>query len=242
MITRDLRHSIARAVAAAGFDPAADPGLRPAGAPGRYAASVALAFGAAPRETAAALAATLRGERYISRAEVTGPGYLAITVTPGALAAVAAGVAAAGPACVASDALAGRTLPAPPPGDPLEAADWPQARAVLAAQVTARLAAAAGATVALNTPKEEERQRPAPGPPPPPGGAQDVGAAVAFAGPGRGHADLGPRPPGQVVACGPRDNREAGVWQSRLCCEVRARPRRVRGALGGQFPDRGHRR
>ena len=159
MITRDLRHSIARAASAAGFDGAADPGLRPAGAPGRYAASIALTLGGRPRETAATLAAALRAEPYVDRAEVTGPGYLTVTVTPGALAAVAAAVAAAGRDCAASDALAGRTVTAPPPGDPLEAPGWEEARAVLAAQVTARLAAAAGATVA-RTPVSEGNERP----------------------------------------------------------------------------------
>ena len=101
MITRDLRHAVRRAVAAAGLPAGADPGLRPTGTPGRYAASVALALGANPRETAAALAAALRAEKTGSaQAEVTGPGYLTVTVTPEALAAVADDVTTAGPACV----------------------------------------------------------------------------------------------------------------------------------------------
>jgi arginyl-tRNA synthetase len=147
VITWDLRLSLARAVAAAGLGGAADPGLRPTGTPGRYAASVALTLGADPRETAATLAAALTGEPWIATAEVTGPGYLTVTVTPEALAAVADDVTAAGSACVTSDALAGLTVPAAPPGDPLAAATWEEARASLAAQLTARLAAAAGATV-----------------------------------------------------------------------------------------------
>jgi arginyl-tRNA synthetase len=155
VITRDLRRAIARAVAAAGYGQGRDPGLRPAGAPGRYAASVALALGAHPRETAATLARLLAREPWIGAAEVTGPGYLTITVTPGALAAVADQVIAAGPACVAGDALAGVAVPAPPPGDPLAAATWEEARAALAARLTARLAAAAGATVAA--PQAAER-------------------------------------------------------------------------------------
>ena len=39
MITSDLRAELARAVAQAGFDPSADPGLRPTGVPGQYASS-----------------------------------------------------------------------------------------------------------------------------------------------------------------------------------------------------------
>jgi arginyl-tRNA synthetase len=153
VITRDLRHTIARAAAAAGFDQAKDPGLRPTGIPGQYAASIALTLGAEPRATAAALAAALTGrppdtEPWIASVEVTGPGYLTITVTPAALAAVADNVTAAGPGCVTSDALAGVTVAAAPPGDPLAAPTWEAARAALAARLTARLAAAAGATVA----------------------------------------------------------------------------------------------
>jgi arginyl-tRNA synthetase len=148
VITRDLRRALARAVAAAGFEAAAEPGLRPTGTPGQYAASVALALGASPAETAAALAAGLRAERWIASAEVTGPGYLTVTVTPESLAAVADVVTAAGPACVTSDALAGVTVPAAPPADPLAAPTWEEARAALAARLTASLAAAAGAKVA----------------------------------------------------------------------------------------------
>jgi arginyl-tRNA synthetase len=158
VITRDLRHSIARAVAAAGFVRPAEPGLRPTGIPGQYAASVALALGANPRQTAAALAATLREERWIAKTEVTGPGYLTVTVTPEALAAVADTVTAEGPGCVTSDALARVTVPAAPPGDPLAAPTWEKARTALAARLTVSLAAAAGATVA--DPPATERKRP----------------------------------------------------------------------------------
>jgi len=159
VITRDLRHAIDRAAAAAGFDPAAGPGLRTAGAPGRYAASVALALGPCPRETAETLAGTLTQEPWIETVDVTGPGYLTITVTPEALAAVADNVIAAGPASVTSDALAGVTVPAAPLGDPLAAPTWEEARTALAAQLTVRLAAAAGATVADFS--ASERIRPA---------------------------------------------------------------------------------
>jgi arginyl-tRNA synthetase len=180
VITRDLRHSITSAVAAAGFERAAEPGLRPTGTPGQYAASVALALGANPRQTAAALAATLRQERWIATTEVTGPGYLTITVTPEALAAVADTVTAEGPACVTSDALAGVTVPAAPPGDPLAAPTWEKARTALAAALTVSLAAAAGATVA--DPPATERKRPTlPAHPSSPDSSEPA-LAISFAG------------------------------------------------------------
>jgi arginyl-tRNA synthetase len=157
VITRELRQAVGRALAGAGLPAGADPGLRPTGTPGRYAASVALALGVNPGATAATLARTLAREHWIAAAEVTGPGYLSITVTPEALAAVAADVIAAGPGCVTSDALDGTTVPAPPPGDPLAAATWEEARAALAAGLTARLAAAAGATVEEHESSERVR-------------------------------------------------------------------------------------
>jgi arginyl-tRNA synthetase len=79
---------------------------------------------------------------------VTGPGYLTVTVTPQTLANLPRRIADAGLACAASEALRGVTVPAPPAGNPLDAAGWEEARQALAAQLTARLAAAAGATVA----------------------------------------------------------------------------------------------
>ena len=178
MISRDLRRAIAHAVAAAGFPPAHDPGLRPTGVPGQYAASVALTLGPSPRGTAETLAGSLAQEPWIATAEVTGPGYLTITVTPEALSAVADSITSAGPACVTSDALAGQTVPAAPVGDPLAAPTWEKARAALAVRLTARLAAAAGATVA-ETPSAE-RVHASPSGPADRGTA--VARAVAFAG------------------------------------------------------------
>jgi len=172
MITRELRHAIARAAAAAGLPGTADPGLRATGVPGRYAASVALTLGRAARETAAALAGRLAAEDWVSTAEVTGPGYLTVTVTRAALSNVACTVTAAGPGCVTSDALAGHTVPGATPGDPLAAPSWEKAQQAVAARLTVRLAAAAGATVA--EPDDEERV----GLPPEP----ELAAAVAFAG------------------------------------------------------------
>jgi hypothetical protein len=74
-------------------------------------------------------------------------GYLTVTITPEALAQVAVDVARAGRQCVASDALRGRTVPASREADLAAAPDWEQARAALAAELTASLAVAAGATL-----------------------------------------------------------------------------------------------
>jgi arginyl-tRNA synthetase len=151
VITQDVRRAIARALAAEGLAPA-DPGLRPGGRPGCYASSVAfgLANGHAPRDIAHALAARLAEHPWLARAEVSGPGFLALAVTQDALAALPARIAAAGQACARSDVLSGRTVEAAPAVDLLAAAGWEEAREALAAELTARLAAAAGATVALS--------------------------------------------------------------------------------------------
>jgi len=154
VITSDVRRAIARAVAGEGLGPA-DPGLRPTGTPGQYASSVAFASGEQPSSVAARLAARLADADGIARAEVTGPGFIAVTVTPEALAALPDRIVAAGPSCAASDALRGVRISAPPAGDPLAEATWENARAALAPQLTARLAAAAGATAAL--PEDVER-------------------------------------------------------------------------------------
>ena len=96
------------------------------------------------------MAAILRAVAWIEDARAAGNGYLTITVTPEALTEVAVRVTKAGPACARSDALAG-TRAAAPPGTPLTAEhSWPEARKLVIAQVTARLAAAAGATVAAD--------------------------------------------------------------------------------------------
>jgi arginyl-tRNA synthetase len=169
VITAGLRRAI---LAAAGLGAVSaedgDPLLRPGPAPGSYASSLPFRLarpGQDPRDVAAALAGRLAGEPWIAAAEVTGPGFLTVTVTHDTLAGLAVRVARAGPACAHSDALRGRTVPAVPPTGPpgrlAAAPDWPQARAALAAQLTARLAAAAGATV---FPDAERGSVPAPAP------------------------------------------------------------------------------
>ncbi len=158
MITAALRQAL---LAAAGQD--GDPVLRPGPAPGSYASSLPFRLtrpGQDPRDVAAALADQLAGEPWIAAAEVTGPGFLTVTVTHDTLAGLAVRIARAGPACTHSDALRGRTVPAAP-GALAAAPDWPQARAALAANLTARLSAAAGATV---LPDAERGSVPAPVP------------------------------------------------------------------------------
>jgi DALR anticodon binding domain len=114
----------------------------PSGAPGTYATS--LPFLTAD---AAAWAARLRGVDWIRTASVTGGGYLTVTVTQRALASLAVRVPAAGPGCAASDALRGTVLTAPAVADPASPPSWGEAWAMVAATVTGRLAAAAGAEV-----------------------------------------------------------------------------------------------
>ncbi len=163
MITAELRRAI---VAAAGLEDA-DPLLRPGPAPGSYASSLPFRLaekGEDPRDVAARLAARLNGEPWIATAEVTGAGFLTATVTHDALAGLAVRIARAGPACAASDALRGRTVPAPAQVILAAQPGWPQARAALAAELTARLAAAAGATFGFYP---ERAVVPPPGPPPP---------------------------------------------------------------------------
>jgi arginyl-tRNA synthetase len=216
VITAELR----RAILAAAGRTDGDPQLRPAAGPGRYASSLPFrltAPGQDPRAVAAGMAARLETEPWIATAEVTGAGYLTVTVTPDALAALAVRIPRAGPACAASDALRGRTVPDPPSADPLTEPTWPRARAVLAAQLTARLAATAGAT--FFSPERRPLPPPAPESPfpgetgpvvpavpasPVPDEAGPVATAVAYAG-----AEAGPvatavayagAEPGPVVA------------------------------------------
>jgi arginyl-tRNA synthetase len=200
VVTRELREAIGRAVAAIGLAPA-EPGLRPAGGPGRYASSVAFELGENPREIAGQLASRLAREPWIAQADVTGPGYLTITVTPGTLTALTDRIAEAGPASARSDALRGVTLPVPPAADPLAAATWEEAREALAAELTARLAAAAGAT--LSAPHCPERTVAPPQAISPSPAAGGTAAAVAFAGPDAVRFALARAVPGRPVRVDP---------------------------------------
>jgi hypothetical protein len=160
MITADLRRAI---VAAAGHDPLLRPGPRP----GSYTSGVPFRLS---QEQQKALTKSLRTEPWIKTAEIAG--HLTVTVTHDALATLAVRIARAGPACAASDALHGRTVPAP------------------AADLTARLAATAGATLSFY-PERAVVQAPETRSP--------VSAAIAYAGPDAVRYALAATPPGGVT-------------------------------------------
>ena len=89
MITAELR----RAIGAAAGHPGADPQLRPGPQPGSYSSSLPFRLARDPRRYAQALAARLAAEPWIDKADVTGPGYLTVTVTRDALAGLAVRIA-----------------------------------------------------------------------------------------------------------------------------------------------------
>jgi arginyl-tRNA synthetase len=187
VITADLR----RALAAAAGREDADPLLRPGPAPGRYTSSLPFRLarpGQDPPQVAAALAARLEGEPWIATAGPAGAGFLAVTVTHDALAGLAVRIARAGPACAASDALRGHTIAPPFPPAPRPAPSWPQARATLAAELTPRLAATAGATII--SPERSVAIPPSPLP-----AAGPVATAIEYAGPDAVRFTLARMPP-----------------------------------------------
>jgi arginyl-tRNA synthetase len=179
MLTAGLRRAI-------GAD---DPQLRPGPVPGSYTSSLPFRLDPGdPRTAAGGLAARLREQLWIAKAEVTGPGFVTVTVTHATLARLAIRIPHAGLACAESDALAGHTIAPPRSALPIPGvADWPQARAALAAELTVRLAAAAGAVI------DPERAQ-VPAPPPPSRGP--VAEAVAHAGPDAVRFALARMPPG----------------------------------------------
>ena len=121
--------------------------LRP-GRPGEYVSTlpylVATAAGP-PERVAAVLAARLAGLPWVDAATATG-GHLTVTVTAEALAAVAVRTAQA-PDPARSAILRGTRVAAPPSADLAAAPTWQKAHAQITAEVTARLAAAAGAMI-----------------------------------------------------------------------------------------------
>ena len=203
MITLDLRDALARATADLAPEPP-DPKLRPAGQPGRYSSSIPFSLAkfcqTDPEFLARLLAARLAGELWIASAAVTGNGYVTVTVTREMLASVAARVRAAGPDCVRSDVLRGVIVPRPPALTWETAATWERARSAVAAEVTARLAGAAGATVAESTLTSDATV---------PGGASAadglVAGAISHAGRDAVRFALGRAIPGKPVQVGPAD-------------------------------------
>jgi arginyl-tRNA synthetase len=178
MLTADLR----RAILAAAGTPDDDPLLRKGPRPGSYTSSLPFRIS---RDAASTLQTTLSKEPWIASAQVTG--YLTVTVTHDALAGLAVRIARAGPAAAASDALHGRTTPGPRETDLTAAPDWPSARKALAAQLTARLAATAGATVIFYAERSVV---------PPPGLASPIPVAIAYAGNDAVRFALARTPPG----------------------------------------------
>jgi arginyl-tRNA synthetase len=107
-------------------------------------------------------------------------GYLTVTLTRDALEHVAVDVVEAGSDCVTSEALRGTTVPAAPPADLATSQDWDQAREALAAELTANLAAKAGAT--LTPAQAKQARRPTATEPGPATAATTVREAIAYAG------------------------------------------------------------
>jgi arginyl-tRNA synthetase len=177
--------------------------LRP-GRPGEYVSTLPYLVAtpaAPPARVAAVLAARLAGLPWIETAAATA-GHLTLTVTAEALAAVAVRTAQA-PDPARSDILRGMRAAAPPPADLASAPSWQQAHAQITAEVTARLAATAGAIIfperlpphqSARTAAEQPApapgsagRDPAPGPQSPPrfrgsAGTGPVAAALAYAG------------------------------------------------------------
>jgi hypothetical protein len=182
----------------AAFRLARSPGPQPAGpeegtgplAPGSRASG--------PQATAARLAARLAGLDWVAAATVTGGGFLTVQVTQPALAMLAVRIPKAGPGCARSAVLAGLRLPGPPPepaGVLICARSWEEAHQRLARALTARLAAAAGATI------HPQRGTWPPPDPRPAGGP--VADAVGFAGADAIAYALARIPPGRPARVDP---------------------------------------
>jgi arginyl-tRNA synthetase len=184
VITGDLDRALATAIGSAGTWRPAPPGT--ACEVRTYVTTIAfwLARGHAsgrgaggPAAIAAGLAERLSGLDWVEAAAVTGGGYLAVTVTPDALAGLAVRITEAGPGCARSRALAGTSLTAPAAVDLVHAQTWEEARQRVDTTVTGRLAEAAGAHVRW---KHDAERIAAPHPPAPVTGP--VAEAVAYAG------------------------------------------------------------
>ena len=163
MITGDLGTelvTVLRQLTADGALPGAAAKLSPAGTwrpapdadPASFATSlpfrIARLDGSAPADVAAALAQPLRTVPWIHRVRPTAPGYLTITVTAGALAALAGRIAAAGPSCARSSILYGTAVTIMPWPDLAAASSWPRAWREQADAMTGHLCHAAGADTA----------------------------------------------------------------------------------------------
>ncbi|MGO8961301.1 MAG: DALR anticodon-binding domain-containing protein [Streptosporangiaceae bacterium] len=163
MLTGDLGSELTtalRQLAAGGALPAAATTLLPAGtwrpAPNNDPASFATSLpfriarldGRDAADVAAALARPLRALSWVRAARPAASGYLTITVTQSALAAVAGRIAAAGPSCAQSTVLRGTAAVITPWPDLAAARSWPLAWRAQANAMTGRLSHMAGADLA----------------------------------------------------------------------------------------------
>jgi arginyl-tRNA synthetase len=153
VITGDLDRELGSALRTAGDLPCTAGTWRPdsGGDPASFATAIvfelARSAGRAARDLAEDLAGALREVPWICAVRVAADGHLTVEVTPQALAASAAAMAAAGPACAASSILAGtRAIELPWP-DLAVQPGWPDAWHAQANAMAGRLAGAAGASV-----------------------------------------------------------------------------------------------
>ncbi len=225
MITRDLGAAI-EAAALGAMENGELPGLslpgglptagswRPAppgagGGPGTYATSVPFLLAGPlrqdPARIAALLAARLPSGGLISQATPTGHGYLSLMVSREALGGLAVRISQAGSGCARSEALHGRARMAPRDARLASAPTWDQAAERLTAEITGRLAAAAGADVTW-TGEPLATSRPAAAGPAAAGPAaagSPVAEAIAFAGEDAIRLALSRHPPGARSAAPP---------------------------------------
>jgi arginyl-tRNA synthetase len=160
VLTGDLRSELTialRDLSADGVLPVAATTLsqagtwRPAtdGEPASFATSlpfrIAKLDGSDAADVAAALARRLETVSWVRAARPGASGYLTITVTQAALAAVAGRTAAAGPSCAQSTILRGTAATIMPWPDLAAAQSWPRAWRAQADAMTGRLREAAGA-------------------------------------------------------------------------------------------------
>jgi arginyl-tRNA synthetase len=174
----------------------------PDGDPASFATSLAFELAAfadrKPADIAARLAPALASLPWVAAADVTGRGYLTITVTARALGESAARLAAAGPAAARSTVLAGTAASVPPWPDLAAAPTWRRAWQDHAAAITGRLAGAAGASAMVARKGERRSLRPgAAGSPEP-----TVAAAVAWYGVHPVRYGLARTTPGRVAQLG----------------------------------------
>jgi arginyl-tRNA synthetase len=231
VITGDLDRLLAAELSALGgpadgITPAGTWQPAPAGgspAPGSYATPVALRLAGGDPARAARVAMTLaaaaRQAGWVRSATVLG-GYLTVSVTADALAALAVRITQAGPACARSTALAGTSVPAPRGPGLAAAPDWAQARRRLSELISGRLAEAAGARILPpdhaereSAPTRRTSAAPVPSDEPafggiaasavPGAGSGPVADAVAFAGSGAISYTLARIPPGAPARADP---------------------------------------